>query len=160
MKKTIGNPTKTNDEIINLIKKTKINNYYLKNKEDFRDKILKEIEPHDHVVDMGMAMREKHKRIKSALLQTIDANDFGDYPDIICDICADINGLENKYNKIICLAVLEHVYNPFKAIENLRLMLKDNGIIYGFVPYLYKYHAPMDLKYQDYFRFSKDTLAY
>ena len=160
MKKTIGNPTKTNDEIINLIKKTKINNYYLKNKEDFRDKILKEIEPHDHVVDMGMAMREKHKRIKSALLQTIDANDFGDYPDIICDICADINGLENKYDKIICLAVLEHVYNPFKAIENLRLMLKDNGIIYGFVPYLYKYHAPMDLKYQDYFRFSKDTLAY
>ena len=160
MKKTIGNPTKTNDEIINLIKKTKINNYYLKNKEDFRDKILKEIEPNDHVVDMGMAMREKHKKINSALLQTIDANDFGDYPDIICDICADINGLENKYNKIICLAVLEHVYNPFKAIENLRSMLKDNGIIYGFVPYLYKYHAPMDLKYQDYFRFSKDTLAY
>ena len=160
MKKTIGNPIKTNDEIINLIKKTKINNYYLKNKEDFRDKILKEIEPNDHVVDMGMAMREKHKKIKSALLQTIDANDFGDYPDIICDICADINGLENKYDKIICLAVLEHVYNPFKAIENLRSMLKDNGIIYGFVPYLYKYHAPMDLKYQDYFRFSKDTLAY
>ena len=160
MKKTIGNPTKTNDEIINLIKKTKINNYYLKNKEDFRDKILKEIEPNDHVVDMGMAMREKHKKIKSALLQTIDANDFGDYPDIICDICADINGLENKYDKIICLAVLEHVYNPFKAIENLRSMLKDNGIIYGFVPYLYKYHAPMNLKYQDYFRFSKDTLAY
>ena len=63
MKKTIGNPTKTNDEIINLIKKTKINNYYLKNKEDFRDKILKEIEPNDHVVDMGMAMREKHKKI-------------------------------------------------------------------------------------------------
>ena len=160
MKKTIGNPIKTNDEIINLIKKTKINNYYLKNKEDFRDKILKEVQPNDHVVDMGMAMREKHKRIKSALLQTIDANDFGDYPDIICDICADINGLENKYDKIICLAVLEHVYNPFKAIENLRSMLKDNGIIYGFVPYLYKYHAPIDLKYQDYFRFSKDTLAY
>ena len=160
MKKTIGNPIKTNEEIINLIKKTKINNYYLKNKEDFRDKILKEIEPNDHVVDMGMAMREKHKKIKSALLQTIDANDFGDYPDIICDICADINGLENKYDKIICLAVLEHVYNPFKAIENLRSMLKVNGIIYGFVPYLYKYHAPMDLKYQDYFRFSKDTLAY
>ena len=100
MKKTIGNPIKTNEKIINLIKKTKINNYYLKNKEDFRDKILKEIEPNDHVVDMGMAMREKHKKIKSALLQTIDANDFGDYPDIICDICADINGLENKYDKI------------------------------------------------------------
>jgi hypothetical protein len=160
MKKIIGNPSKTNEEIINLIKKVKINNYYLKNKKDFRDKILEEISPNDHVVDIAMAMRDKHKEIKSSLLQTLDVNDFGDYPDIICDICSDINGLEKKYDKIICLAILEHVYNPFKAIENLRSMLKDNGIIYGFVPYLYRYHAPMDLKYQDFFRFSKDTLAY
>jgi hypothetical protein len=28
------------------------------------------------------------------------------------------------------------------------------------VPYLYKYHAPNDLKYQDYFRFSRDALSY
>ena len=63
-----------------------------------------------------------------------------------------INTKNHNYDKIICLAVLEHVYDPFKAIENLRSMLKENGIIYGFVPYLYKYHAPMDLKYQDYFR--------
>ena len=39
-------------------------------------------------------------------------------------------------------------------------MLKNNGIIYGYVPYLYHYHAPEDLKFQDYFRFSKDILAY
>ena len=105
-------------------------------------------------------MRDKHKQIKSAILQTLDVNDFGDYPDIICDICSDINGLEKKYDKIVCLAILEHVYNPFKAVENLKLMLKENGIIYGFVPYLYNYHAPKDLQFQDYFRFSKDALAY
>ena len=39
-------------------------------------------------------------------------------------------------------------------------MLKESGKIYGFVPYLYNYHAPIDLKFQDYFRFSKDSLAY
>ena len=87
-------------------------------------------------------------------------NGFGDYPDIICDICSDINGLQNKYDKIICIAILEHVYNPFKAIDNLKSMLKENGIIYGYVPYLFHYHAPKDLKFQDYFRFSKDALAY
>ena len=160
MKKTIGNPSKTNEDLISLIKKTKINSYYLKNKKDFRDKILEEINSNDHVLDIGMAMRDKHKKINSILLETLDVNDFGDYPDIICDICSDISGLEKKYDKIICLAILEHVYNPFKAIENLRSMLKDNGIIYGFVPYLYNYHAPKDLKFQDYFRFSKDSLAY
>ena len=98
--------------------------------------------------------------LKSELLETLDVNDFGDYPDIICDICSDITGLEKKYNKIICIAILEHVYNPSAAVMNLKKMLKDNGIIYGYVPYLYQYHAPNDLKFQDYFRFSKDALAY
>ena len=105
-------------------------------------------------------MRDKHSLIKAKKIDTLDVNDFGDYPDIICDICSDINGLQNKYDKIICIAILEHVYNPFKAIDNLKSMLKENGIIYGYVPYLFYYHAPKDLKFQDYFRFSKDALAY
>ena len=160
MKKIIGNPQKINNELIEIIKKTKINNYYLKNKVDFRDKILDEIKPNDHVLDIGMAMRDKHKSIVSAQRETLDVNDFGSYPDIICDICSNIEGLEKKYDKIICLAILEHVYNPFKGIENLNKMLKNNGSIYGFVPYLYNYHAPQDLNFQDYFRFSKDSLSY
>ena len=160
MKKKIGNPEQTNKELINIINKIRINNYYLKNKKDFRDKILEDINENDYVLDIGMAMRDKHKAINSALLQTLDVNDFGDYPDIICDICSDISGLEKKYDKIICLAILEHVYNPFSAIQNLKIMLKESGKIYGFVPYLYNYHAPIDLKFQDYFRFSKDSLAY
>ena len=160
MKKTIGNPSKTNENLINLVKKTKINNYYLKNQKDFRDRILEEINPSDHVLDVGMAMRDRHKKIKSELLETLDVNDFGEYPDIICDICSDISGLENKYNKIICIAILEHVYDPFSAVANLKRMLKNDGVIYGYVPYLFHYHAPNDLKFQDYFRFSKDSLAY
>ena len=115
--------------------------YYLENRKDFRDQILNDINLDDEVLDIGKAMRDKHKKIVCKKLETLDVNDFGDYPDIICDICSDVSGLEKKYDKIICLAILEHVYNPFKAIENLRSMLKDNGMIYGFVPYLYKYHA-------------------
>ena len=160
MNKIIGNPKKTNEDLINLIKKTKINNFYLKNQKDFRERILKEIKPGDHVLDIGMSMRKSYKKINSEVLETLDVNDFGDYPDIICDICSDISGLEKKYNKIICIAILEHVYSPSAAIANLKKMLKDNGIIYGYVPYLYYYHAPKDLQFQDYFRFSKDALAY
>ena len=160
MKKIIGNPNTYNNSLIELIKKTKINNYYLKNQKDFRDRILNEINPNDHVLDVGMAMRDRHKKVKSKILETLDVNDFGEYPDIICDICSDISGLENKYNKIICIAILEHVYDPFSAISNLKKMLKDDGVIFGYVPYLFYYHAPNDLKFQDYFRFSKDSLAY
>lgn len=64
MKKIIGNPDKINKDLISLIKQTKINNYYLKNKKDFRDKILEEINISDQVLDIGMAMRDKHKKNK------------------------------------------------------------------------------------------------
>ena len=160
MKKILGNPSETNKKLVSLIERIKINNFYLENRKDFRDQILNDVKSDDEVLDIGKAMRDKHKKIVCKNLETLDVNDFGDYPDIICDICSDVTGLENKYDKIICIAILEHVYDPFKAVSNLKKLLKDNGIIYGMVPYLYHYHAPQDLKFQDYFRFSKDALAY
>ena len=160
MKKILGNPSEINKKLISLIERIKINNFYLENRKDFRDQILNDIKSNDEVLDIGKAMRDKHKKIVCKSLETLDVNDFGDYPDIICDICSDVTGLENKYDKIICIAILEHVYDPFKAVANLKKLLKENGIIYGMVPYLYHYHAPQNLKFQDYFRFSKDALAY
>ena len=160
MKKILGKPNEINKTLISLIEKVKINDFYLKNSEDFRDQILKDIKSQDDVLDIGKAMRDKYEKINCNSVETLDVNDFGSYPDIVCDICSDITGLENKYDKIICIAILEHVYNPFDAVKNLFKMLKPDGLIYGYVPYLYHYHAPKDLKFQDYFRFSKDALAY
>ena len=106
-------------------------------------------------------MRDKFANIKSKNITTVDVNDFGDYPDIIYDICSDPDEeLIERFDKIVCLAVLEHVYDPFQAVKNIKLMLKKSGILYGYVPYLFYYHAPSDLKFQDYFRFSKDALSY
>ena len=160
MKKIIGKPSETNKKLITVIERVKFNNFYLKNKKDFRDQILSDIDSNDEVLDIGKAMRDKHQKIICKNLETLDVNDFGSYTDIVCDICSDVTVLENKYNKIICIAILEHVYDPFKAVSNLKKMLKESGKIYGMVPYLYHYHAPKDLKFQDYFRFSKDALAY
>jgi SAM-dependent methyltransferase len=161
MKKIIGNPQKKNIENIEIINKVKINNYYIKNFEDFRVKIINSIDPDDEVLDVGKSSREFYDKIKSKSLETLDVNDFGDYPDIIFDLCDTCDpSLVNKYDKIICLAILEHVYNPFKSVENLKAMLKPNGIIFGYAPYIYSYHAPNNLVFQDYFRFSRDALAY
>ncbi len=161
MKKIIGQPIQTNTKLIELIKKTKINNYYIKNQADFRNRIVEDIGLNDDVLDIGKGMRNKFVNIKSKKITTVDVNDFGDYPDIIYDICSDPDQiLVEKFDKIICLAVLEHVYDPFQAVKNIKLMLKDNGVLYGYVPYLFYYHAPRSLKFQDYFRFSKDALAY
>ena len=161
MKKIIGKPMQTNSKMIELIKRTKINNYYIKNQEDFRKRIVEDIGLNDDVLDIGKGMRDKFVSIKSKKITTVDVNDFGDYPDIIYDICSDPDQtLVEKFDKIICLAVLEHVYDPFQAVKNIKLMLKENGVLYGYVPYLFYYHAPNSLKFQDYFRFSKDALSY
>ena len=161
MIKKIGNPEKKNAELISKIKNAKIDLFYIKNKTDFRDKIIKNINSEDNILDIGKGMREKYKNILCKSKETLDVNEFEDYPDIIFDLCDELDfSLKEKYDKIICLAVLEHVYNPFLAVNNLKSMLKQNGVIYGYVPYLYHYHAPLDLKFQDYFRFSKDALIY
>ena len=130
MKRILGNPNEINKILISFIDKVKINDFYLKNKKDFRDQVLKDIKSEDNVLDIGKAMREKYDQINCNSVETLDFNDFGSYPDIICDICSDITGLEDKYDKIICIAILEHVYDPFKAVSNLQKMLKKNGVIY------------------------------
>ena len=161
MIKKIGNPEILNNQIIKKIQNTKIDLFYIKNKSDFRDKILEDINRDESILDIGKCMREKFFQIKSNNVQTLDVNEYENYPDIIFDLCGKLDSsLINKYDKIICLAILEHVYNPFKAVENLEQMLTENGKIFGYVPFLYHYHAPKNLKFQDYFRFSKDALIY
>ena len=161
IKLEIGNPKEKNKELIDIIKNVRINQFYLNNEKDFRDLILSNIEKSDSTLDIGKGMREKFSMISCENIETLDVNEYEDYPDIMCDLCGEIDdNLRNRYDKIICLAVLEHVYNPFKAIDNINKLLKDGGKIYGMVPYLYHYHAPEDLKFQDYFRFSKDALSY
>ena len=161
MIKKIGNPEIYNKELISKINKTEIDLYYIKNKSDFRERILNNINSEEFILDVGKGMREKFSKIKSKNVETLDANQYDGYPDIIFDLCDELDeSLNERYDKIICLAILEHVYNPFLAVDNLRKMLKKNGTIYGYVPYLNYYHAPNDLKFQDYFRFSKDALVY
>ena len=59
MKKIIGNPDKTNEDLKKIIRKIKVNYFYIKNQKDFRSQILNEILEHDTVLDIGRAMRDK-----------------------------------------------------------------------------------------------------
>src|SRR6056300_1201656 len=53
MIKKFENPEKKNAELIFKIKNTKIDLHYIKNKDDFRDKILYSIDPQDNILDIG-----------------------------------------------------------------------------------------------------------
>ena len=36
-------------------------------------------------------MRDKFTKIKAKKILTVDVNDFGDYPDIVYDICSELD---------------------------------------------------------------------
>ena len=158
----INDPVKNNSQIKKIIEKVKINLNYLKKNQDFREYIYKNISSDQKILDVGQSMRHFSMKIKSKNSDTLDINSFEGYPNIQADLCEkNLSQLiKSKYDVIICLAVLEHCYNPFEATKNIYEMLNDNGVLFGYVPFLFNYHAPADSKFNDFYRFSKDGLSY
>ena len=160
----VGNPSGNNDAIKNIIRNVEIDTSCLESPSDFRRDILSSIGPGMTVLDCGRSSRDYFERIaqKARALDTLDINDFGDYPDIIFDLCDKLAepSLIGRYDVIICLGVLEHCYDPFRASENLLKMLKPRGVLFGYVPFMFRYHGPPDLHFQDFMRFSRDSIAY
>ena len=103
MIKKIGNPEILNNQIIKKIQNTKIDLFYIKNKSDFRDKILEDINIDESILDIGKCMREKFFQIKSNNVQTLDVKEYENYPDIIFDLCGKLNSsLINKLFSLTC----------------------------------------------------------
>jgi SAM-dependent methyltransferase len=54
------------------------------------------------------------------------------------------------FDAIICQAVLEHVVDPYRCVEEMHRVLKKDGLIYAETPFLY----PVHMKGQDFSRFT------
>lgn len=114
----------------------------------------------DLTLDIGQSSRAHAVLFDPAKLETMDINRGDNPPDIIDDICAPSRLQENRYNGIVCLSVLEHVYDPFAAIDNIYRLLQPGGCLLFQVPFMFRYHAPADLAFADCYRFSRDGLAW
>ncbi|MFY9074517.1 methyltransferase type 11 [Malaciobacter mytili] len=69
-------------------------------------------------------------------------------------IDADIKELpfeNNSFDTVILTQVLEHIDNPFKALEEIKRVLKKDGILILSVPFIYQAHATP----YDFYRFSE-----
>ena len=112
------------------------------------------------VLDVGAGMRG-HRAAPQGRVETLDLNDFGDYPDILGDVCSPFpDWMAGRYDAVIALAILEHVYDPEAAVANFRKALMPGGRLFLYVPWMWRYHAPPNLMFQDYQRFSRDGLAH
>lgn len=112
------------------------------------------------VLDVGAGMRG-HLDALDGRVETLDLNDFGDYPDILGDVCSPFpDWMAGRYDAVVALAILEHVYDPPAAVANFRRALRPGGSLFLYVPWMWRYHAPPNLMFQDYQRFSRDGMAH
>ena len=63
-----------------------------------------------------------------------------DNVDVVCDI-ADLPFLDNSIDVVFNSAVLEHVPNPQKVVDEIYRVLKPGGVIYTAFPFMQGFHA-------------------
>jgi SAM-dependent methyltransferase len=130
---------------------------------DWPEALLVRIQAHETVLDVGRSTRDWFEPIKAKArsVQTLDLNVWQGYPDLVADLCQPIPEVHHgTYDVVIALAVLECVYDPQAMIDNIFRLLKPGGRTHLYAPFIYQYHAPRDLTFQDNYRFSRDGLSY
>lgn len=129
----------------------------------FFDEKIKEIAREKVILDIGGGIRfqkelAKYKKcFANSDYKTLDVSEKYN-PDIIGDI-HNLPFKDNSIDAVICKAVLEHVYDPFKAVSEIHRVLKPRGKCFVYVPFLYPYHASR-ADYKDYYRYTKDGVIY
>jgi len=118
------------------------------------------------ILDVCAGMRG-HLGALAGRVETLDLNDIDAAdenltpPDILGDVCQPFpDWMAERYDAVIALAILEHVYDPAAVVANFRQALKPGGRFFLYVPWMWRYHAPPSLVFQDYQRLSRDGMAY
>ena len=114
----------------------------------------------DMVLDVGQSTRSHFDLFARERIETMEINLGEPLADIIDDICAPSRLRAGRYDGIVCLSVLEHVYDPFAAIAEIHRLLRPGGYLLLHLPFLFRYHAPADLGFTDGYRFSRDGIAW
>jgi SAM-dependent methyltransferase len=85
-------------------------------------------------------------------------------PDITCDLNIGEKGLsysdkekiQDGFDVVFCLEVMEYIYNPVVALSFINSLLKKDGIAYFSFQFLYPVHNPVDC---DFLRYTKSGMT-
>lgn len=89
--------------------------------------------------------------VRNCLVETLDiSSEFS--PTYVGDLCElNKNIPESRFDGVFCTEVLEHVNQPFKAIEEIYRILKPGGLLIASSPFNFRIHGPLP----DNWRFSE-----
>jgi SAM-dependent methyltransferase len=81
---------------------------------------------------------------KKATVETLDI-DPSSGATYIVDLCAENSNVipAEKFDVVICTEVLEHTLNPFKAVDEIKRVLKKDGVSVISTPYNFRIHGPL-----------------
>jgi SAM-dependent methyltransferase len=106
------------------------------------------------VLDVGSMHSPYREHIKCERYVRFDVDESSEP-----DICGDLHDMkipDNSYDCVIATEVLEHLYDPQRAMTEIRRVLKPGGFCIMSTPFLYVYHPCP----HDYYRFTWDSLSY
>lgn len=64
---------------------------------------------------------------------------------------------KGHFDYVLCFEVAEYWWNPYQALKNLNWFLKDGGVLYMSVPFVYPVHNP---KHNDYLRYTDMGISF
>jgi SAM-dependent methyltransferase len=113
---------------------------------------------HGKCIDIGCGDMPYRKLIEDRAEQYDSLDMERRVPDVkFIGSVQDMNMIENStYDSALCLEVLEHVRDPFKAVSEINRIMKPGGILVCSVPHLSRLHEEPN----DYFRYTKYGLTH
>lgn len=112
-----------------------------KNYEKFAELVLKQDEISKVLVVGGSVLGQGMEALLSVPSIELIGSDvtFGPCTSLICD-GHDLPFEDNSFDGVIIQAVLEHVVDPNRCVEEIHRVLKDNGIVYAETPFIQQVH--------------------
>lgn len=71
-------------------------------------------------------------------------------------MCCKIEDLEEEFDLVICMSVIEHVEDIFNFCNNLKRIVKENGYLFISVPFFYPIHKDDKSRWSDFWRITND----
>lgn len=103
---------------------------------DSEDSLVLDIAPQDHE---GVA-----PYFKKAKVETLDIDEKSGAT-YIADLCQNNSDKidAEKFDYVVCTEVLEHTLQPFDAVEEIKRILKKDGLAFVSAPFNFRIHGPL-----------------
>jgi hypothetical protein len=117
------------------------------------------------VINIGSVQHEEDKEgqlyksyFPNAEYFTLDKNRLDSHPLHFSVDLHDLAGMQQTFDLILVMSVLEHVKNPFQVIQEIKSISHRGTYLYICAPFFYPIHKDVHARYSDYWRFTDDSL--